>query len=435
MRSLIYIFVIIFPFLIIQCSNQIPNSANQNGLELGKVSLRIDKQNAPSGVVLVEAYLTREGYDSLYGALNILSSNSADISFDDVAAGDWHLEVDAKDNNGVVLYSGEADMIVQAGILTQVNLVLTPTGLGTGYIYIYVSWGTNNTGWIDFKNNPVLRLSNTYWDFQGVREPKILIENGIYKMWYLGLANSSRSNVGYATSSDGISWTKPYDYPVLTTGQPGSWDETAAIAGVVMKDSSVYKMYYFGWSDPYGTWNIGLATSTDGINWTKYPSPILYGTTGWETRIAPSSILKINGMYYMYYYSNLVEDNKIGLATSSDGINWTRYSGNPILEATQPWEGTGIYYPSVMKDSGIYKMIYMNKGDSFGIATSPDGINWTKETNNPFFTKENTANKWGDEDIAYPFFMKNGNEYRIYYSGIGVPGSDIYSIGFTSKHF
>ena len=85
MRSLIYFFAIIFPLLIIQCSNQIPNSANQNDLELGKVSLRIDKQNAPSGVVLVEAYLTREGHDSLYGALNILSSTSADISFDDVA--------------------------------------------------------------------------------------------------------------------------------------------------------------------------------------------------------------------------------------------------------------------------------------------------------------------------------------------------------------
>ena len=26
-----------------------------------------------------------------------------------------------------------------------------------------------------------------------------------------------------------------------------------------------------GWSNPNGSWHIGLATSPDGINWQKYP--------------------------------------------------------------------------------------------------------------------------------------------------------------------
>ena len=46
-------------------------------------------------------------------------------------------------------------------------------------------------------------------------------------------------------------------------------------------------MYYNGYSDEYANWHIGLATSVDGINWTKHSQPILYGTYGWEYQIGP----------------------------------------------------------------------------------------------------------------------------------------------------
>jgi len=96
----------------------------------------------------VEAFLTREGHDTLYGNLNLVSSTSADILFEDVAAGEWHLKVDAKDSSGVVLYTGETNINILAGVLTQVNLTLVATGQGTGSIYILVNWGTpSNSQW------------------------------------------------------------------------------------------------------------------------------------------------------------------------------------------------------------------------------------------------------------------------------------------------
>jgi len=242
------------------------------------------------------------------------------------------------------------------------------------------------------------------------------------------------SDVGYAVSTDGTNWTNPYSYPILTHGEPGSWDAIAISPGAIIKEESGYKMYYVGWSYPYDHWHIGLAVSEDGINWEKYPEPVLYGTTDWEYRIAPSSVIKIDSIYYLYYFGNGTGNTKIGVATSFNGINWTRFTGNPILEATQTWEGYGIYEPSVILDEGIYKMIYVNQSsNAFGMATSTDGINWTKNNANPFFTKDQTANNWADEEIAYPFFTKIENEYRIYYSGIGTPGSIIYSLGFMRK--
>ena len=58
-------------------------------------------------------------------------------------------------------------------------------------------------------------------------------------------------------------------------------------------------MYYYGYSNQYDQWHIGLATSIDGINWIKYPQPIIYATSGWEYQIGSSSIIKKDGIYYL----------------------------------------------------------------------------------------------------------------------------------------
>ena len=124
---------------------------------------------------------------------------------------------------------------------------------------------------------------------------------------------------------------------------------------------------------------------------------------------------------------------KIGVAISTDGINFTRYSGNPILTNDKPWELNGVLDGSVINDNGNFKMVYMNSNASgFGFASSSDGFNWIKENSNPFFTDQNAANNWADADIAYPTIVKTNNEYRIYYCGIG-DNTIVYKIGFMRK--
>jgi predicted GH43/DUF377 family glycosyl hydrolase len=142
----------------------------------------------------------------------------------------------------------------------------------------------------------------------------------------------------------------------------------------------------------------------------------------------------VNNTYYLYYSGRNLPNYKIGLATSSDGIHWTKYSGNPILVPTEPWESTGTFYPSVIIDNGIFKMVYSNANpnNALGMATSNDGIHWSKNISNPIFEMQNTSNNWGIGGISYPCFMKINNEYRIYYSG-RLPNSAIYKIGFFSQ--
>ncbi len=412
------------------CIQEITNPLAENG----KLVLKIDKQNAPKSVTVVKAYLTREIFPPIVGSLNLLSDSTAEILFDQIDAGEWHLKVDAENDKGLILYTGETNVQIFAGFTSQVYLTLQPTGVGVGSIYIHVTWGVPiSQNWTDYTYNPILTKSYKYFDEYGVAQPQIIIDKGLYRMYYLGVAASATKYVLYAESNDGINWTKPISHPILFPGNYGTWDSWAVHPGAVLKDNDIYKMYYCGYSDQFGRWGIGLATSADGINWVKYPYPILMGTTGWEYQIGSSAILKKNGIYYLYYYGRNLPSYSIAVATSLDGINFTKYSGNPILTAVHQWELNGLLYPSVIEENTQLKMVYMNSnGSGFGIATSTDGFNWTKSSSNPFFTNQNTSNNWASGKVAYPYWLKLNNETRIYYSGTS-QYSDEHRIGFMRK--
>jgi predicted GH43/DUF377 family glycosyl hydrolase len=369
------------------------------------------------------------------GSLNILTDSTADLLLDGVNAGIWHLKVDAENDSGLVLYNGETDVEVYAGFTRQVYLTLTPTALGTGSIYINVTWGVHtNNNWIDYLYNPIISSSGNYFDYYGITQPQVIFENNVYKMYYFGISSSAVKYILYAESNDGIYWNHPIPNPIIYPGPSGAWDSWAVHPGAVFKDDdNLYKMYYYGYSDQNDKWNIGLATSVDGINWQKYPQPILYGTSGWEYQIGSSSIVKKAGVYYLYYFGRTAPNYRIGLATSTDGVHFTKYSGNPILTNTMNWENSGVIYPAVTYENSGFHMIYTNStGSGFGFANSTDGYNWVKENNNPFFTTQNTSNNWAVEKIAFPFWLRLNNETRIYYSGIA-QNTDEHRIGMMRK--
>lgn len=89
-------------------------------------------------------------------------------------------------------------------------------------------------------------------------------------------------------------------------------------------------------------------TSTDLKNWTEqgYILPPDGGTDFDDYDIWAPSIVEYHGTYYMYYtgvYKNgsnvLVQ--KVGLATSTDLTNWTKYSTSPVFDCTSL---SGVYY-------------------------------------------------------------------------------------------
>jgi len=149
----------------------------------------------------------------------------------------------------------------------------------------------------------------------------VIFDGNIFKMWYGGVGIQGKYRIGYATSPDGSVWTKDIaNNPVLTEGTSGMWDDYGVVPGTVMYNGSEYRIWYSGCVDDY-RWRVGHATSTDGITWTRDPyNPVLdYGTLGsWDYQQAwGASVLfdEEDWTYKMWYTGGPFNDGRIGYAT------------------------------------------------------------------------------------------------------------------------
>jgi hypothetical protein len=198
--------------------------------------------------------------------------------------------------------------------------------------------------------------------------------------------------------------------PVLTAGEKGQWDENGIErVAVIRLARDDWRMWYANTGERR---RIGLATSKDGVTWTKHPgNPVLAPAEAWEEDyMSPTSVLQVNGKFYLYYWapSHVYPDRVTGkmpppkmkyiaLATSEDGIHWTRQGavdGNkgavlgpepPGINEHAAAGGSGVdaakvfYLPE--EKSRPWRMIYTAfglHGQWNGLAESDDGIVWKK---------------------------------------------------------
>lgn len=142
---------------------------------------------------------------------------------------------------------------------------------------------TNGINWTKQNNgNPVI-VPTTPWELSNVSYPNVIFEDGKYKMWYAAGLGDLPQQIVYAESADGINWIKPADKNPALTRTPGSFDSTYMASPFVMKDEGIYKMWYSGFNGNY--WAIGYATkeASQGI---ELNVPLLKQTSEpWQSEI------------------------------------------------------------------------------------------------------------------------------------------------------
>jgi len=273
----------------------------------------------------------------------------------------------------------KAGVLIVLGLFTLLNYHLSPA----------------QQVWIkDTQNNPVFTGGQPgTWDYH-VFMPHVLYDaqTSTYEMWYdasFGPPHWRPYWIGYATSSDGITWNK-LDTAVFKP-TPGTWDESTVEGQYIIKESNVYKMWYSGCSAMHPRYAIGYATSPDGIHWTKdtLNNPVLDADTAqWEIEgVGYCTVLSDSGSYKMWYVGlNTSGVGNIGYATSTDGINWEKYEHNPVLlvgSATE-WDGKTLSIPKVFLLDSMYHLYYSgyspdsSRHREIGYAWSEDELNWTK---------------------------------------------------------
>lgn len=191
--------------------------------------------------------------------------------------------------------------------------------------------------WYFLAGNPVLRPgAQSDFDYAFLYAGDVIHVGNTYSMYYSGADQNGRISIGLATSSDGIIWQKYAQNPVLVPGAVNAWDSHNVAYPRVIFDGAVYRMWFTGGDATYA--GAGYATSPDGIHWTKSPAnPVLTrGTSGnWDDNgVGPAGVAQRDTLYYMLYAGSSVQSGPnvgIGLAVSSDGMNWKKNQSNPVI--------------------------------------------------------------------------------------------------------
>ncbi len=294
------------------------------------------------------------------------------------------------------------------------------------------------TDWTKHPGNPVLDVGPAgSWDDVFATDATVVFNGTIYQMWYTGF-DGTKPGIGYATSPDAISWTKHQGSPVLEVGPTGSWDALVVAGASILFDGAIYHMWYEGNASHD---RLGYATSTDGISWTKDSANPVFepGPAGsWDSIFIRSPSVLFDGTtFHMWYSGQLGANFRIGYATSSDGVNWTKHAGNPVLDVgpAGAWDALWAYQPSVIfneTDSSFHMWYTGRTGNNFqiGYATSPDGISWTKHSDNPVLSSGGSGS-WDALAIFFPEVLFDGTIYRMWYSG--ADQADIERIGYATS--
>jgi predicted GH43/DUF377 family glycosyl hydrolase len=175
---------------------------------------------------------------------------------------------------------------------------------------------------ISKRERPLFRLGKPgSFNESGVADPTVIFDK-IWKMWFDAVnGNLIWDKIGYAISEDSFHWK--IQKPALERGIQGEWDSRSVHHPVVLKYDKYY-LYYSGSDDNCNVKHIGLAVSLDGLNWVKYPHPVIKTSEGWDNKyIRPSKPVFIKDQWFMFYwgYNGI---HSIGTAVSKDLIHWEK---------------------------------------------------------------------------------------------------------------
>ena len=252
-----------------------------------------------------------------------------------------------------------------------------------------------------YASNPVFTgTGKNTWD-QKIRERGyILHEDDTYHLWYTGYqhAEDKIKTLGYATSSDGLVWTRYDGNPIHTA----NWVEDM----MIVKDDGTYYMFAEGPNDV-----AHLLTSTDRIHWQERGPLDVRSVDGKPLSKGPygtPTAWKEGDVWYLFYERN---DQAVWLATSKDLKIWTNGTDDPVLtRGPAAYDRYAVAMNQIIRYKGRYYAYYHASAFadwhewSTNVAVSDDLIHWTKYAQNPIVMDNKSSG----------ILVSDGTTFRLY---------------------
>lgn len=229
----------------------------------------------------------------------------------------------------------------------------------------------------------------------------VILDGGQWKAWYTGwngqtehvgggISKKVNFRIGYATSPDAIHWTKTQGAAgagsVLGLGTAGGAESKGVAHPHVLKEGSVYRMWYEGYDGQ--VWKLFYATSTDGIVWTRVGQALGPSGNGSRDQLGLRNplVIRRNNIYELWYQgqSQAAPNFHVLRATSSDGLAWNKVAQEVTLHSPPPTGNEDILVDSAIVQSDQSVQVFFAQQTS----TSQVLINGTLNNRNYYIYTE-----------------------------------------------
>jgi hypothetical protein len=243
--------------------------------------------------------------------------------------------------------------------------------------------------WAPYGKDPLFAGTGAEtWDREIRERGFILREGDTWKLWYTGYDSrkSETKSLGYATSQDGLAWTRYPQNPIFA----GVWTEDV----FVVQHGGVYQMFAEGVNDI-----AHRLTSPDGIRWQEHGRLQIRRRSGEPISPGPYGTPTVwieDGTFHLFYER---EDKGIWLATSKDMSVWTNVQDEPVI-ALGPgaYDRQAVALNQVVRYKNRYYGVYHANADTEGkapwttcLAASDDLVHWTKYAGNPVIPSDDSS--------------------------------------------
>jgi len=185
----------------------------------------------------------------------------------------------------------------------------------------------------------------------------------------------------------------------------------------------------FGWVDGF----VRDDTPVTEMPWTPEftrtsPDPVLpAGEAGtWDSigTLLPS-VARTNSGYVMWYAGTAADDYIVGAATSPDGVEWTKDPRNPLFTGDGiegSWRRYSTNSPMIVEHDGTWYMYYTGRAEetgnlTLGLATGTDPVHLTDVATNPVFSWNDDESSWAGQAAAHPAVIYNpAGWWELWYS-------------------
>ena len=221
----------------------------------------------------------------------------------------------------------------------------------------------------DFEPEPVVRLGPAgSFDDSGVTGGCLVSAGETHHLYYSGWRLPGdvpfEFFIGCAVSRGGGNFEKVSAEPVL--GRSAS-DPYLTASPAILIEGGVWRMWYVsgtGWTGKEPNYLIRYAESMDGIEWRPTGRACIGYDRPGEHAIARPHIVK-DGALYRMWYSHRGDSYRIGYAESNDGLEWRRLDAEAGIDVSaEGWDSQMVCYPWVGDFGGKRRMLY--NGNAYG---------------------------------------------------------------------